>query len=366
MATTPPLAEGSRPDGQARSSNPITAALVKLVRGENLNDAEVEAAASHMLDGNASDVEMAGFIVALRTKGETSSELSALVRTMLQYSLSVDVPPGAIDTCGTGGDRAGTFNVSTAAAIVAAAAGARVVKHGNRAQSRRCGSADVLESLGVPIELEPDAVARCVAEAGVGFCFAQKYHPALRFLGPVRRALGVPTTFNFLGPLANPARVKRQVVGVSDPSMASRVLDVLVANGAEHVMVVHGDDGLAELTTTTTSQVWECERGERRHYSLDATLLGLPRAELNSLQGGDATTNAAIVRRVLDGEHGAARDVTVLNAAAAIRIAGTIDDMVDAVTAAHAAIDDGSAAQVLERWRSVATNASMVTTPETP
>ncbi len=350
----PPLAGGSRPEGQ----NPMTPVLAKLVLGENLNDHEIEAAASHILDGEASDVEMAGFIVALRTKGETSSELAALVRTMLRYALRVEVPPGAIDTCGTGGDRSGTFNISTVAALVAVGAGARVVKHGNRAQSGRCGSADVLEALGIPIELEPHAVERCVAEVGAGFCFAQKYHPALRFLGPVRRALGVPTTFNFLGPLANPARVTRQIVGVSDPAMASRVLDVLVANGAEHTIVVHGDDTLDELTTTTTSQVWEYKGGERRHYSLDATQLGLPRAEPAALLGGDAVDNAALTNRVLGGEHGAARDVVVLNAAAAIRIAGIADDMVDAVAAAQTAIDSGAAAQALARWRSVATGAS--------
>ncbi|HEY3833280.1 MAG TPA: anthranilate phosphoribosyltransferase [Acidimicrobiia bacterium] len=345
-------------------ANPMTPALVKLVAGEHLNDHEIESAAGHMLEGKASDVEMAGFIVALRTKGEMSSELAALVRTMLRFSTPVSVPPGAIDTCGTGGDRAGSFNVSTVAALVAAGAGARVVKHGNRAQSRRCGSADVLEALGIPVELEPDAVARCVDEAGVGFCFAQKYHPALRFLGPVRRALGVQTTFNFLGPLANPARVTRQVVGVSDPAMASRVLDVLVANGAEHVVVVHGDDGLAELTTTTTSQVWEWEGGERRHYTLDATKLGLPRVELAALAGGDAMANAAITNRVLAGDGGAPRDVVVLNAAAAIRVAGIADDMVDAVDAARTAIDNGAAADVLERWRAVATGASMATSTE--
>jgi anthranilate phosphoribosyltransferase len=345
-------------------ATPMTPVLAKLMHGDNLNDAEVESAASHMLDGEATDVEIAGFIVALRTKGETSSELAALVRTMLRYSIPVDVPDGAIDTCGTGGDRAGTFNVSTLAAIVAAGAGARVVKHGNRAASRQCGSADVLEALGVPVELEPDAVARCVAEAGVGFCFAQKYHPALRFLGPVRRTLLVPTTMNFLGPLANPARVTRQCVGVSDPSMASRVLDVLVANGAEHVVVVHGDDGLAELTTTTTTQVWEYENGERRHFVLDATQLGLPRVALDALQGGDASMNATITERVIAGETGAARDVVVLNAAAAIRVAGVAGEMTAAVEAAQAAIDGGAAAKVLDRWRTVARDAVAMATAE--
>ncbi len=346
------------------SANPITPALANLVRREDLDAATIEQVASHILDGNASDVEIAGFIVALRTKGETSSELAALVRTMLRYVIPVSVAPGAIDTCGTGGDRAGTFNVSTVAAIVAAGAGARVVKHGNRAASSQCGSADVLEALGIPIELDPDMVARCVEEAGVGFCFAQRYHPALRFLGPVRAALGVPTTFNFLGPLANPARVTRQCVGVSDPAMAERVLAVLVENGAEHAMVVHGHDGLDELTTTTTSRVWQYADGEIDHYELDATELGLPRVSAEALLGGNASANATIARRVLDGEPGPARDIAVLNAAAAITVAGITDDMATGVDAARDAIDRGAAAGVLERWRAVATGTTILTAAE--
>ena len=242
----------------------ISPVLAKLVRRIDIDGDEIEVAFGEILSGRASDIEAAGFAVALRTKGETTTELAAMVRTMLRFAGTVTVAAGAIDTCGTGGDRAGTVNVSTIAAIVAAGAGARVVKHGNRAASSQCGSADVLEALGIPIELGPAGVEACVAEVGIGFCLAQRYHPALRFMGPARRELGVPTTFNFLGPLANPARVRRQAVGVADPAMAERVIAVLQANGAEHAWVFHGDDGLDELTTTTTSTVYELRDGAIR------------------------------------------------------------------------------------------------------
>ncbi|HEY5173420.1 MAG TPA: anthranilate phosphoribosyltransferase, partial [Acidimicrobiia bacterium] len=202
----------------------LTPILARVTRGTELLPEEIEAALGEILEGRVADVQAAGFIVALRTKGESVEELAALVRTMHRYAEHVDVAAGAIDTCGTGGDRSGTVNVSTMAALIAAGAGARVVKHGNRAASSRCGSADVLEALGVAIELGPTGVSRCVAEAGIGFCLAPRYHPAMRFLGPARKALGVPTTFNFLGPLANPAHVKRQAVGVSDETMATRML----------------------------------------------------------------------------------------------------------------------------------------------
>ena len=222
-------------------------------------------------------MQAAAFIVALRTKGETEDELAALVRAMHRYGTPVEVPDGAIDTCGTGGDRSGTVNVSTMAALIAAGAGARVVKHGNRAASSQAGSADVLEELGVAIELGPDGVARCVEEAGVGFCFAPRYNPAMRFLGPARKEIGVPTTFNFLGPLANPARVRRQAVGVSDAAMATRMLGTLRVLGTERAMVFSGDDGLDELTTTTTSTVHELVDGGLHAYSIDPLDLGIAR-----------------------------------------------------------------------------------------
>ena len=334
-------------------SDIITSTLAKLVARQDLSTHEIETVTSHILRGDASDVEIAGFIVALRTKGETVEELSALVRTMLGFSIPVSVAPGAVDTCGTGGDRSGTINISTIGAIVAAGAGVRVVKHGNRAASSQCGSADVLESLGIPIELGPDAVARCVDEVGIGFCFAPRYHPALRFIGPVRRALGVPTTFNFLGPLANPARVLRQCVGVSDPAMAQRVANVLVANGAEHVMVFCGGDGLDELTTTTTSHVIEYRDGVTSQYELDATTLGIARVDLAALQGGDARLNAEVIEQVLGGAPGPARDIAVLNAAAAVQVGGIAATWDDGVAIAKRSIDSGAASKTFDSWRTL-------------
>src|SRR5438477_5385418 len=276
----------------------LTPILARVTRGTELLPEEIEAALAEILEGRVADVQAAGFIVALRTKGETESELAALVRAMHRFATHIDVPEGAIDTCGTGGDRSGTINVSTMAALIAAGAGARVVKHGNRAQSSKCGSADVLEGLGVAIELGPDGVARCVEEAGVGFCLAPRYHPAMRFLGPARRELGVPTTFNFIGPLANPARVTRQVVGVSDHAMAAKMLGTLRELGAVHAMVFHGDDGLDELTTTGTSTVHELADGAVRTFTLDPLDVGITVAEPAALVGGDAGTNASVVRAV--------------------------------------------------------------------
>src|SRR5689334_5097477 len=211
--------------------------LGKLSRRSDLSDEDVEAALTEIFEGRVTDIQAAAFIIALRTKGETTSELAAIIRAWHRYSVHVNVADGAIDTCGTGGDKSGTVNVSTMAALIAAGAGARVVKHGNRAASSKCGSADVLEALGVAIELGPVGVSRCVAEAGIGFCLAPRYHPAMRFLGPARKELGVPTTFNFLGPLANPAHVTRQAVGVSDETMATRMLGALRVLGAERAMV---------------------------------------------------------------------------------------------------------------------------------
>jgi len=327
--------------------NPV---LAKLVRRIDVADGELEAAFAEILSGRASDIEAAGFAVALRTKGETVAELATMVRTMLRFATTVTVAEGAIDTCGTGGDRAGTVNISTMAALIATAAGARVVKHGNRAASSRCGSADVLEALGVPIELGPAGVERCVAEVGVGFCLAQRYHPALRFMGPARAALGVPTTFNFLGPLANPARVRRQAVGVADPAMAERVISVLQANGAQRAWVFYGDDGLDELTTTTTSTVFELRDGDIRRFTLDPASSGFARVDAAELVGGDAAANADVVRAVLDGKPGPVREIVLVNAAAALVVADVADDFDAGAQLAREALDSGGAARVLDDW----------------
>jgi anthranilate phosphoribosyltransferase len=335
----------------------ITPVLAQLVRRTDLDAAEIEAAFGEILAGRASDIEAAGFAVALRTKGETVTELAAMVRMYWKFATTISVADGAIDTCGTGGDRAGTVNVSTMAALVAAGAGARVVKHGNRAASSQCGSADVLEALGIPIELDPAGVERCVAEVGVGFCLAQRYHPALRFMGPARRELGVPTTFNFLGPLANPAKVRRQAVGVADPQMAERVVEVLRANGAVHAWVFYGDDGLDELTTTTTSTVFELRDDEVRRFTLDPAELGIARAQARDLCGGDATTNADAVRGVLDGKPGPVRDIAIVNAAAALVVADLADGFAAGVDRARESIDSGASRRVLDDWLRVGAEA---------
>jgi anthranilate phosphoribosyltransferase len=335
----------------------LTPILARLVRGDAVPADDIASGLEEILEGRVTDVQAAGFIVALRAKGETADELAALVRTMHGHATHVDVAPGAIDTCGTGGDRAGTINVSTIAALIAAGAGARVVKHGNRAASSHCGSADVLEALGVAIELGPEGVATCVDEAGVGFCFAPRYHPAMRFLGPARRELAVPTTFNFLGPLANPAQVRRQAIGVADAAMAPTMLGALVDLGAEHILVFRGDDGLDELTTTTTSTVHELKAGAIRTYTIDPMDVGIARAESRALGGGDAASNAACVRAVLAGDKGPHRDIAVLNAAAAVVVAGLVPDLEGGVEAAHDSIDSGAAAAALDRLVAVSTHA---------
>jgi anthranilate phosphoribosyltransferase len=263
--------------------------------------------------------------------------------------VEVDGVDDLVDTCGTGGDRSCTINASTLAALVVAGAGGRVCKHGNRAASSRCGSADLLEALGVAADIAPAGVVACIQEAGMGFCFAPRFHPALRHAGPTRRELGVPTVFNFLGPLANPARVRRQSLGVSDPRMAVKMAGVLQARGVERAFVVYGHDGLDEITTTTTSTVVEVRDGESRTYDIDPSDLGLTLADPVALLGGDASTNADLARRVLDGKRGPQRDFVLLNAAAGIVVAGLADDLAEGLEAAAASIDDGRAGTVLER-----------------
>ena len=327
----------------------------RLVRRQDLPAELAERAMAMILAGEATDAQIAGFAVALRAKGETAEELAALVRTMLRFGESVDLaldgPRGpVVDTCGTGGDRSGSVNISTLAALVVAGAGVRVAKHGNRAASSSCGSADLLEALGVTIDLSPAGVARCIDEAGIGFCFAQKFHPALRFAGPARRELGTPTTFNFLGPLANPAGVRRRVVGVSDRAMAERMTQTLAELGVERAMVFCGGDGLDELTTTTVSDVWNLDAGAIRTYSIDPADYGIARAAPDELVGGDAAANVAISERMLEGEPGPVHDIVALNAAAALVVAGVAPDLGDGFEQAVTSIEAGKAAAVLETF----------------
>ena len=322
----------------------------RLLDGDDLSTTDAEAAMTAIMSGEASPVQIAGFLVALRAKGETATEVAGLVRTMRQFAVPVPVTEPTVDTCGTGGDRSGTFNISTVAAVVAAGAGARVAKHGNRAASGRCGSADLLEAWGVAISLPPEAVARCIDEVGIGFCFAQAYHPAMRHAMPARRELGVRTVFNFLGPLTNPAGAEHQTIGVSDAVMAEHMAGVLGVLGARHALVFHGDDGLDELTITGPSRIWEVRDGAVDSYHLDPTTLGIPTADADELVGGEVETNRAMADAVLEGKPGATRDVVVLGAAAALYAADRVEDLLAGVQAAGEAIDTGAARRTLDRW----------------
>jgi anthranilate phosphoribosyltransferase len=328
-------------------------AIGRLLRREDLPGDVVEQIMATILSGEATDAQIAAFAIGMRAKGETPTELATLVRTMLGFAerVKVDGAGGAlIDTCGTGGDRAGTVNVSTMAALVAAAAGARVAKHGGRAASSQCGSADVLEALGIVIDLGPVGVARCIDEVGIGFCFAQRFHSAMRFAAPVRGQLGVPTTFNFLGPLANPAGAPRRTVGVSDPAMAPRVVSALDELGAERALVFYGHDGLDELTITTTSTVHELRDGDISVYDIDPDDFDIARADKHALAGGNAAGNADAVHKTLAGAAGPIRDIVSLNAAAALVVADLVPDLATGVERAGEILDDGSAAATLEAF----------------
>ena len=334
--------------------------LGPLLRGDDLAPEVLGPAFGAILAGEATDAQIAAFAVLLRAKGETPVEIATLIRTMLAVATPVPLDPeGAdgviVDTCGTGGDRSHTFNISTLAALVVAGAGVRVAKHGNRAASSACGSADLLEALGVALDIPPAGVVACVREAGIGFFFAPRYHPALRFAAGPRRELGIPTTFNFLGPLANPARVRRQVVGVADPGMADRVIHTLAELGTTRAMVFFGHDGLDELTTTDVSTVREVRDGAFHTSLLDPADLGIPRTTRDSLVGGDPAHNATMARRVLDGERGPVRDVVLLNAAAALVVADAAVDFAGGLELAAGALDGGAAAAALERLVSVST-----------
>jgi anthranilate phosphoribosyltransferase len=326
--------------------------LGRLVRREELPAPLAESALAAILAGEATDAQIAAFAIALRAKGETPAELAALVRAMLAHADHVDWdgPEPLVDTCGTGGDRAGTINVSTIAALITAGGGAFVAKHGNRAASSRCGSADVLEALGVAINLGPDGVTRCLRDAGIGFCFAQRFHSALRHAATARSELGVPTTFNFLGPLANPAGATRRTVGVSDPAMAERVIGALAELGVDRAWVFYGHDGLDELTTTTTSTVYELRDGTISRFEIDPAALGLRLVEPAALAGGDADKNAQVVHAVLDGHPGPNRDIALLNAAAALVVAGLAEDLPEGLEAARASVDDGHARAALDAF----------------
>jgi anthranilate phosphoribosyltransferase len=324
--------------------------LGTLSAGEDLSEERAHAAMAEIMAGRATHAQIAAMILALRMKGETVDEIVGLVRAMRETAIPVAVDePVIVDTAGTGGDRSGTFNISTTAALVAAGAGARVAKHGNRAVSSLSGSADLLEGLGVVIDLPPAATASLLREAGFAFFFAPTYHPAMRHAAPVRSQLGVPTVFNFLGPLANPAGSRHQAVGVSDATMGEKMIGALQQLGAEYAFVYYGEDGLDEITTTGPSFIYRLRDGEITHAEFTPEDFGVPRSQPEDLQGGTVEDNVAICRAILGGEKGPKRDIAVVNAAPAIVAAGLAPGFEEGVRQAAAALDSGSAAAVLDR-----------------
>ncbi|MBK8447598.1 MAG: anthranilate phosphoribosyltransferase [Micropruina sp.] len=330
--------------------------LTGLIGRDDLSAEAAGWAMDEILAGNATPVQMAGFLVALRAKGESVDEIAGLADAMLARATPIELPREAVDVVGSGGDRANTVNVSTMAAIVAAGAGAKVVKHGNRAASSACGAADVLEALGVALDVRPEHQAEVLERSGIVFLFAPLYHPSLRHAGAARRELGIQTPFNFLGPLANPARPAAQAVGVANARMARIMAGVLAGRGTRG-LVFHGDDGLDELTTTTTSDLWLITNGEVLATRLNPADLGLAAASRDDLVGADAAHNAGVVQRVLAGEPGPVRDIVVLNAAAALlayagpdAARGITEQVAEQIERAERAIDTGAAATTLDAW----------------
>jgi anthranilate phosphoribosyltransferase len=339
----------------ARTWPNLTSALM---RGDELASADTAWAMGEIMAGNATPVQVAGFAIALRAKGETPAELAGLVEAMLASATLVKLPEelrtDAVDVVGTGGDRANTVNISTMAAVITAASGVRVVKHGNRSASSTTGTADLLEHFGLPLDLGPEGVARTVVEAGMGFCFAARYHPGMRHASVTRRELGVPTFFNVLGPLTNPARPTAAAVGCFDLRMAPVMAEVFARRG-DSAIVMRGEDGLDEFTTAAPTRLWLVREGKVDELVLDATDLGLPRSQAADLRGGDVTFNADVARRVFAGERGPVRDAVVVNVAAALaahaRFPGDfVETMRSGIARAQETIDSGAATTQLTNW----------------
>lgn len=334
--------------------------LRQLLSGADLSARDTAWVMDRVLDDDASDVQLAGFLVALRAKGETSEEIAGLAQAMLAHARRVQVPVRAMDIVGTGGDHSHSVNISSMTAIVVAAAGVPVVKHGNRAASSKCGAADLLEALGVAIDLPPEGVLRCVTELGIGFCFAPVFHPAMRHTASVRSGLGVPTAMNVLGPLTNPAQPVAGLVGCADPRIAPVIAGVLAGRGSS-ALVVRGDDGLDEITTTTTTTVWAVSDGSVHREVLDPAALGVPPATAEDLRGGDASFNAEVARGLFAGQRGPVRDAVTLNAAAAVAafdgLSGDLDaDVRPALERVGAVLDSGAAADLLARWAALSSS----------
>lgn len=335
----------------------IKEAISRLVEGQSLTEFEANEVMEQIMTGRATPAQIGGFLIALRQKGETVAEVTGFARAMRNNALSIHSHhPLVVDTCGTGGDGRCTFNISTAAALVVAGAGLPVAKHGNRSVSSKCGSADVLGELGLCLDLSHEKVAACIDEVGIGFLFAPSFHPAMKHAVGPRREMGVRTVFNILGPLTNPAGAQVQVLGVYDGTLTEMMAQVLGALGSQGAFVVHGADGLDELSTTGPNRVTRLQNGRTRTYSLDPQDLGLPRATLDDLKGGDARENATLVRDVLDGEPGPRRDVVLLNAAACLVAAEVADDLPHGLALAAESIDSGAARSKLDALVAFAKN----------
>ena len=330
----------------------IREAIKKVVEGHDLTESEAVAAMQEIMDGEATPSQIASFITALRIKGETVDEVTGFARVMREKSVKIPTtrePIALIDTCGTGGDRLNTFNISTASAFVVAGAGLAVAKHGNRAMSSKCGSADVLEALGVNIGLSPEQVGRCVDEVGIGFMFAPAHHPSMKHAVGLRKEIGIRTVFNILGPLTNPAGAKRQLIGVFDAYLTELMAGVLKRLGSDRAIVAHGLDGLDEISTLGRTRITELQDGELKTYEISPEDVGLKTAQPKDLAGGeDSAESARILEEVLNGKQGPARDVVLLNAGAALKVAGKADSFQEGIALAAASIDGGKARAVLK------------------
>ncbi len=327
----------------------IREAIAKVVAGESLTFEEAATVMEEIMTGQATPAQFGALVTGLRVKGESVDEIAAFASVMRRLATPVVTSRTVVDTCGTGGDGHGTFNISTTAACVAAGAGAVVAKHGNRSMSSLCGSADVLEALGVNINLTPEQVQRCLEEAGIGFMFAPLFHPAMKFAAGPRREIGIRTVFNILGPLTNPAGAHRQVIGVASAVLVERIAQVLARLGTHHALVVHGADGMDEISICAPTSVAEVRDGEIRTYQIAPEDFGFARARFEEIRGSDAATNAELTRQVLAGHDGARRHVVLLNAAAALIVGGRADGFPDGLRLAAAAIDSGAAQERLAK-----------------
>jgi anthranilate phosphoribosyltransferase len=328
----------------------IRDAIATLLEKRNLDEAHAAACMEELMSGTATDAQIGAFLIALRMKGETVDEITGMARVMRDKCARVDVAGPLLDTCGTGGDASGTFNVSTCAAFVAAGAGARVAKHGNRAMSSKCGSADVLEALGAKIDLTPEQVARCIDTTGVGFMFAQAFHPAMKHVGPARREIGVRTVFNLLGPMTNPANASRRLLGVASRELLDVIPAVFQRLGVERALVVHGDDGLDEVSITGPTTIAELADGKTRTFRITPADCGLPVHDASTVRGSSPEENAAAVRAVLGGAQGPLRDFTLINAGAALIAWGAAPDVAAGVKLAATSIDSGAASKKLDAF----------------